>query len=90
MKNLIYQLRKNFIILFSVLLFILAGSYKAQAQKINKNQLSQLKFRFIGPVGNRTISVAGIPGDPMIYYVGAASGGIWKTEDGGIKIPKFN
>src|SRR5579864_8063380 len=45
---------------------------------------SQLRFRYIGPVGNRTIAVAGVPGDPNIYYVGAASGGIFKTTDGGI------
>src|SRR6476659_7493955 len=43
-----------------------------------------LSFRFVGPaVGNRVASVAGVPGDPSIYYAGAASGGIWKTTDGG-------
>ncbi len=44
---------------------------------------SQLKYRYIGPVGNRVISVIGIPGNPHIYYIGAASGGIFKTTDGG-------
>jgi photosystem II stability/assembly factor-like uncharacterized protein len=43
----------------------------------------QLRFRYIGPVGNRTDAVAGVPGDPLTYYVGAASGGIFKTTDGG-------
>ncbi len=43
-----------------------------------------LKFRFIGPEGNRTIAMAGVPGDPMITYIGAASGGLWKTTDAGI------
>jgi photosystem II stability/assembly factor-like uncharacterized protein len=42
------------------------------------------KFRFIGPEGNRTIAIAGIPGDPMVSYIGAASGGLWKTNDGGV------
>src|SRR5260221_12266821 len=45
---------------------------------------SQLRWRSIGPEGNRTDAVAGVPGDPLVYYVGAASGGIWKTIDGGI------
>ena len=27
----------------------------------------------------RTVAVAGIPGDANVYYGGAASGGIWKT-----------
>jgi photosystem II stability/assembly factor-like uncharacterized protein len=45
-----------------------------------------LSFRFLGPVvGNRVASIAGIPGDPTTYYAGAASGGIWKTTDGGIR-----
>ena len=43
-----------------------------------------LAFRFVGPVvGNRVASIAGVPGDPSIYYAGAASGGVWKTTDGG-------
>ncbi|MBX2817601.1 MAG: glycosyl hydrolase [Saprospiraceae bacterium] len=54
------------------------------AQELPVEQLKQLQFRHIGPVGNRLVSVAGIPGDEMTYYVGAASGGIWKTVDGGL------
>ena len=43
----------------------------------------QLKYRYIGPVGNRVTAVIGVPGNPWIYYVGAASGGIFKSTDGG-------
>ncbi|HSW28220.1 MAG TPA: hypothetical protein VLH75_01890 [Longimicrobiales bacterium] len=43
-----------------------------------------LHWRTIGPEGNRNSAVAGIPGDPHTYYVGAASGGIYKTTDGGV------
>jgi photosystem II stability/assembly factor-like uncharacterized protein len=43
-----------------------------------------LKWRFMGPsVGNRIAAVAGVPGDPTIYYAGAASGGVWKSTDSG-------
>ena len=42
-----------------------------------------LRFRYIGPVGNRLIAVAGVPRDPNVYYAGAASGGIFKTTDNG-------
>ncbi len=35
---------------------------------------AELKYRYIGPVGNRVTAVAGVPGDPLVYYVGAASG----------------
>lgn len=44
---------------------------------------SGLHWRNIGPEGNRFSAAAGIPGDPLTYYVGAASGGVWKTTDGG-------
>src|SRR5262249_40850260 len=31
-----------------------------------------LTFRFIGPPGNRVSAVVGVPGDPNVYYAGAA------------------
>ena len=56
----------------------------ASAQTVPAEQLDALRYRHIGPVGNRVASTAGIPGDPLTYYAGAASGGLWKTDDGGI------
>jgi photosystem II stability/assembly factor-like uncharacterized protein len=44
----------------------------------------QLTYRHIGPEGNRVSAVAGVIGDPNVYYAGAASGGIFKTVDGGL------
>jgi len=46
--------------------------------------LAELRFRFIGPDGNRAIAVVGEPGNPAVAYIGAASGGIFKTTDGGV------
>ncbi len=43
-----------------------------------------LEFRHIGPMGNRVSAVVGVAGDANVYYVGAASGGIFKTSDGGV------
>src|SRR5882757_9558251 len=56
----------------------------ASAQSFDSSLFRQLHFRFIGPDGNRAIAVAGVAGDRNIAYVGAASGGIFKTEDAGI------
>ena len=42
-----------------------------------------LRYRYIGPPGNRTSAVVGVPGDPLVYYIGASSGGIWKSADAG-------
>ena len=54
------------------------------APRIAPEVWGQLHWRTIGPEGNRFSAVAGIPGDPNTYYVGAASGGIYKTVDGGV------
>jgi photosystem II stability/assembly factor-like uncharacterized protein len=51
--------------------------------KAKDDPYAPLSYRFIGPPGNRTSAVVGVPGDPNTYYVGAASGGVWKSSDGG-------
>jgi hypothetical protein len=52
---------------------------------IEPGQYAKLQYRHIGPEGNRVSTVAGVPGDPLTYYAGAASGGIFKSTDGGIR-----
>lgn len=52
-------------------------------EKVDPDIFSQLRYRHIGPQGNRMIAVVGVPGDLNVYYGGAASGGIWKSTDGG-------
>src|SRR5262245_62953141 len=56
---------------------------QAQQPPINPDIYKHLKFRYIGPVGNRIIAIAGLPGNANVYYAGAASGGIFKTTDAG-------
>ncbi len=47
-------------------------------------ELKQLKYRLLGPAwGGRVSHVAGVPGEARTYYVAAASGGVWKSVDGG-------
>ena len=42
-----------------------------------------MKYRSIGPFrGGRSLTAAGIPGDPATYYFGATGGGVWKSTDG--------
>ena len=63
----------------------------AAAPAIPTSALSRLHWRTVGPEGNRFTSAAGIPGDPLTYYVGSASGGVWKTTDGGVNwAPMFD
>ena len=60
-----------------------AAPVLAHPQTLPSEQLGAMTYRHIGVVGNRIASVAGVAGDPLVYYVGAASGGLWKSEDGG-------
>ncbi|HEY6516639.1 MAG TPA: hypothetical protein VIY50_10880 [Steroidobacteraceae bacterium] len=58
-----------------------------------KDVFAQLKFRNLGPAiaGGRVSAVAGIPGNPQVYYVGGAAGGVFETTDGGLNWePIFN
>ncbi|MEO7923232.1 MAG: hypothetical protein ABIR30_06095 [Chitinophagaceae bacterium] len=55
------------------------------AQKILLDQFKNMKPRNIGPSGmsGRIVAIDAVHKNPSIIYVGAASGGIWKTENGG-------
>ncbi len=56
----------------------------ARGQEITPATYQSLQFRHIGPPGNRINAVAGVAGDPSVIYAGAASGGIFKSDDGGL------
>ena len=57
----------------------------AAAALLPADSLNNIKFRNLGPSvgGGRVTAVTGISGQPNVYYVGAAAGGVWKTTDGG-------
>src|SRR3982751_5582310 len=47
-------------------------------------QFKALKYRNIGPAaGGRVARATGVPGDPATFYAATASGGVWKSIDGG-------
>jgi photosystem II stability/assembly factor-like uncharacterized protein len=44
-----------------------------------------LKYRLVGPSrGGRVTTVAGVPSQPKTFYMGVASGGLFRTIDGGL------
>ncbi|MEE8604239.1 MAG: hypothetical protein V3S65_02595, partial [Candidatus Aminicenantaceae bacterium] len=65
-----------------LLFFIFAGVIQVYAQEITPEIFNTLRYRHIGPPGNRTSAVCGEPGNPLVYYIGASSGGIWKSTNG--------
>jgi photosystem II stability/assembly factor-like uncharacterized protein len=47
-------------------------------------EFKALKYRNIGPAaGGRVSRATGVPGDPTTFYAATASGGVWKSIDGG-------
>jgi photosystem II stability/assembly factor-like uncharacterized protein len=64
-----------------------ASAQSAKDDKDDKNEgdplFKGMKYRLIGPFrGGRSLTAAGIPGDPTTYYFGATGGGVWKSTDG--------
>lgn len=57
----------------------------AQAQQLPTSVFKQMKARSIGPavMGGRITAIDAVVNNPDIMYVGAASGGVWKSENGG-------
>jgi photosystem II stability/assembly factor-like uncharacterized protein len=77
------MLRRLALVVSALLACAVVLRAQTRAPAIAPDAYRQLKFRYIGPVGNRVIAVAGVPADPNVYYVGAASGGMFKTVDNG-------
>jgi photosystem II stability/assembly factor-like uncharacterized protein len=48
-------------------------------------EFAALKYRLVGPyAGGRVSRACGVAGDPLTYYAATASGGVWKSSDGGL------
>ena len=69
---------------------LLASTVLAQnggtAKSPYEEAFSRLEYRSIGPaiMGGRISDVEGVPGDANVVYVASASGGLWKTTNGGV------
>ncbi|HEY6230694.1 MAG TPA: hypothetical protein VIW64_05490 [Pyrinomonadaceae bacterium] len=70
-------------IVVAALLF--AATAVAQENKLDNTFLKNLQFRSIGPaiMGGRIDDIAVVENNPSTYYVGAATGGVWKTTNNG-------
>ncbi|MBM4063199.1 MAG: glycosyl hydrolase, partial [Planctomycetes bacterium] len=56
------------------------------------NVWAQLRWKELGPVnfGGRIVDLAVHPTRPQVFWAAAASGGLWKTENGGVSFtPQF-
>ena len=49
--------------------------------------LQGLQYRLVGPSrGGRVTTVTGVPSQPRTFYMGVASGGVFRTTDGGVEL----
>jgi photosystem II stability/assembly factor-like uncharacterized protein len=73
------------------IIFINASTFVSAYNEPNANgaidakTFERLEWRSIGPAifSGRVTDVEGVPGNPNIVYVASASGGLWKTTNGG-------
>src|SRR5437762_1471513 len=85
----------RYLLLCAFALVMLPGSWRAgvnavpaaqapDASGIDPAILKGFQWRNIGPQrGGRSLTVAGVKGQPKVGYFGATGGGLWKTVDGG-------
>jgi photosystem II stability/assembly factor-like uncharacterized protein len=85
------MLRQTFLT-FVVLVTLSAPLVQAQAPTdrpslmpgVNPALFNGLRYRLIGPSrGGRVTTVTGVPSQPKTFYMGVASGGVFRTTDGG-------
>jgi len=74
------------IITLSKLAILLALIYLPLSAQIDSSLFNKYRPRNIGPAGmsGRITSISVVESNPDIIYAGAASGGVWKSENGGI------
>ena len=67
------------------LLVVILVAAAAPAQQLDEAMLARLPWRAIGPavMGGRIDDVAVDERNPSVIYIGAASGGVWKTTNAG-------
>jgi len=71
--------------LYTILLsFLVLPAYSSSGKSTDTALLEGLEWRLVGPYrGGRVTTVTGVPGEPMLYYMGATGGGVWRTENAG-------
>ncbi len=80
---------RRFVHAFLYLLFVLSASVRLFAgpdapKQFDPKLFQELRWRLIGPPrGGRALAVAGVRGQPEVFYFGSVGGGVWKTNDAG-------
>lgn len=70
----------------SLLIAVFLGNHSLAQDSIPQKLLENYKFRSIGPAGmsGRITAIKVDPRDKQVIYAGSASGGLWRSRNGGI------
>lgn len=61
-----------------------SSAHRPMMESVNPAVLKGLEFRQVGPTqGGRVTTVTGVPSQPRTFYMGVASGGLFRTTDSG-------
>lgn len=76
--------RLHSLVVAAIVAASLTSSLDAQTAQTFDNAHFDLRYRMVGPSrGGRVTTVMGVPSEPRTFYMGVASGGLWKTTDAG-------
>jgi photosystem II stability/assembly factor-like uncharacterized protein len=80
------NLRTQYRIFLTLLLVGVLSASRVFAQPLDMEKLKGLAFRSIGPAGmsGRVTAIDVVRKNPNVIYIGSASGGLWKSESGGV------
>ncbi|MBN1274113.1 MAG: hypothetical protein JXB26_17755 [Candidatus Aminicenantes bacterium] len=78
--------RREFFLLFSLCFLLITGAgFGEKTENFSPEILKAFSFRALGPArqGGRILHIAVPESIPYTFYIGTASGGVWKTENNG-------
>jgi photosystem II stability/assembly factor-like uncharacterized protein len=74
-------MRKSVFLIFTALFFLSGTLF---SQQFDGSLYLGMRWRLVGPFrGGRSVAVAGVAGQPNVFYFGAVGGGVWRTENAG-------
>lgn len=84
--------RRNFQLLLKIFILLILSfgiekAYTQQSVKLNPALISSFRARHIGPavMSGRIAALDAVDSRPVLLYVGAAGGGVWKSTNGGVQ-----
>ena len=76
---------KSLLIVVTIFITSLVAFVPLKAGQFDTDMYAGMRWRLVGPFrAGRVSAVAGVVGEPNVYYIASPGGGVWKTTDAGI------